>query len=142
VITRCLPEGRDEGTDAPVSALRICLSGARSPSPELGRRQRPEHGHPARSKRGTRPGTAVFRRRVSRDRTARLLACWIRTVAPRRTTAAPATAWAGAAYPPARETPLDTGSSRWPGGAVSAREPTSRAARAKARRDVRGTCGS
>src|SRR5881296_2914602 len=81
VVTRCLPDGRDEGTDAPVSALRISLSDARSPWPELERRQHPEQGHLARSKRGTKPGTAVFRRRGSRDRTARLLPCRIRTVA-------------------------------------------------------------
>src|SRR5205085_6711811 len=88
VLTPCLPEERDGDIDAPVRVPRICRSDARWRSPKSARRQRPAPGPPARSKRGTEPETLGSRTRVSRGRTGRLLVCWTRTAAPRRTTAA------------------------------------------------------
>ena len=55
----------------------------------------------------------------SRDRTVRLLVCWIRPALPRRTTAALAAASGEEGCRPAPETLLDSGSSSWTGGAES-----------------------
>src|SRR3954447_5026743 len=142
VLTPCLPEERDGDIDAPVRVPRTCRSDARWRSPKSARRQRPALGPPARSRHGTEPETEGSRTRVLRGRTARLLVCWIRTAAPRRTTEALVAASGAKGYRPARETPLDTGLSSWTGGAVSRRGPTKPAAPATARRGARGTCGS
>ena len=126
----------------PVRVPRICRSDARSQSPKWARRPRPARGRPARSRRGTEPETAGSRTRVLRDRTVRLLVCWIRTAVPRRTTAALVAASGEEGCRPAPETLLDSGSSSWTGGAVS-RARTDQAGSARtALRGARGTCGS